>query len=76
MVDKGSGGENYQEGEEAHISRGEASQRNPRLHSEVEDVIEIGLSREGNDVDGKKVGQVDAPSSIPSTPHGGEPDSM
>ena len=75
-VDKGSGGENDKEGGEAHVCGGEASQRNPRLHSEVEDVMEIGPSQEGNNVNGKKVGQADSPSSLPSISHGGEPDSM
>jgi hypothetical protein len=38
--------------------------------------MEIGPSQEGNNVAGKKVGQVDSPSSIPSISHGGEPDGM
>ena len=75
-VDKGSGGENDKEGGEVHIGGDEASQRNPRLHSEVEDVIEIGPSRERNDFNGKRVGQADSPSSLPSISHGGEPNSM
>ena len=68
-------GENDQEGE-AHVGGSEASRRNPRLHFEVEDVMEIGPSREGNGVDREKVGQVDPPSSMPSISRGGEPNSM
>ena len=55
-------GENDQEGE-AHVGGSEASRRNPRLHFEVEDVMEIGPSREGNGV-AEEVDQVNP--SIPT----------
>ena len=66
-----SGSENVQDGREADVEGGEASQRNSRLHLEVEAVVESGLSREGNDVDGEEVGRVDPPVSTNS----GEPNS-
>jgi hypothetical protein len=67
-----SGSENVQDGREADIEGGEASQWNSRLHLEVEDVVESGPSREGNDVDGEEVGRVDPPAFI----HSREPNSM
>lgn len=70
-----SAGENDQEGGEAEVEGSEASQGGSRLHSEAEDVVEIGPSREGNDVSGEEVGQADPPKSTPSTSHGEEPNS-
>jgi hypothetical protein len=69
-----SGIETAQEGREAN-TESEASQRNSRLHPEVEDV-ESGPSRGGNDVGGEEVGQIDPPTSTSSIPHSGEPNSM
>ena len=61
---------------ESDVEGSEASQRNSRLHPEVEDV-ESGPSREGNDVGGEEVGRmINPPASTPSTPHSGEPNSM
>jgi hypothetical protein len=68
------GNETAQEGREAN-PESEASQRNSRLHLEVEDV-ESGPSREGNDVGEEEVGRIDPPTSTPSIPHSGEPNSM
>jgi hypothetical protein len=66
-----SGSENNREGGVADVDGSESSQRNSRLHSEVdvEDVMEGGSSRERSDVDGKKVGR-----SLIS--HGGKLNSM
>jgi hypothetical protein len=72
-----SGSEGDREGKGTDVEGGsETGQKNPRLHSEVESVVESGPSREGNDVGGDEVGQVDPPTSTPSISHGREPDSM
>ena len=70
--------ENDREKREADVGGGEASQRDSRLHLDVEDVVEGGPSRAGNpdDVEGKEVGRVDLPVSTPSISHGGESGSM
>jgi hypothetical protein len=72
-----SGSENDREGGEVGVEGSEASQRNSRLHSEVGDMVESGPRREGDDVEGKKVGRVDPPTSTPSisVSHSGKPNS-
>ena len=74
-----SGRENNKEGTpESDAEGSEASRRNSRLQSDVEDVVEGGPSREGNpgDIKGKKVDRVDSSTSPPSASHGGESESM
>lgn len=58
------------------VEGSEASRRNSHQLSEVEDAAQSGSSRKGDDVDGKKVGRVDPPTSTSSTQRGGESDSM
>ena len=72
-----SGSENDREGRDADIEGSEAGQRNSRLQSEVEDVVDSGPNQEGvsNDVEGKKVGQVDSSASTPPISPGEEPES-
>jgi hypothetical protein len=69
------GSENDRGGREADVEGGEAIQRNSGLYPEVGDVGS-GPSREGDDVDGDGVGQAGPPTSTPSIPHSGEPNSM
>jgi hypothetical protein len=66
------GSENDQGVREADVGESEASQKNSRLHSEIEDAVESGPSREENDADAKEVGLVGPPASTPSIPHSGE----
>jgi hypothetical protein len=73
--DGGSGNDTDQVQGEAEVEGSNATQRNTRLHLEVEDA-EIRPGREGTDVEGKKVGQVNPPTSTPSIPHSGGSDSM
>jgi hypothetical protein len=62
-------------GRAADVERSEASQRNSRPHSEVEDVVGSGPSQERNDVGGDDgIGPVGLPTSTPSISH--EPSSM
>ena len=65
---------NDQEGRGAGLEGSEGSQRNPRLYSAVEDVVEREPSLEGSsdDVKGKEVGQIQGPASASSISHGGE----
>ena len=73
--DGGSGSENNREGRETDVEGSEASRRNSNLHPEVEDAVESGPSREGNDDgDGKEVEQADPPTSTPSISCDKEPD--
>ena len=67
-----SGKEGDRGGSETGIDGGEASQRNSRLRSDVDDVVERAPSREGNpdDVTGKKVDRVDSSASPPPISHG------
>lgn len=58
------------------VEGSEASRRNSHQRSEVEDAAKSGSNRKGDDVDGKKVGRVDPPTSTSSTQRGGESDSM
>jgi hypothetical protein len=44
-----------QEGKDADVEGNEASQSNSHMHSEVEDVVESGPSREGDDVAGDQI---------------------
>jgi hypothetical protein len=74
--DGGSGSESNREGRETDVEGSEASRRNSNLHPEVEGAVESGPSREGNGGDGKRVGQVDPPTSTPSISHDKEPDRM
>lgn len=74
--DGGSRSENDRRGREADVEGRETSQRNSRLHSEVEDVMGSGPSREGNDDGGDEVYQVGSPASTPLILQDGEPDSM
>jgi hypothetical protein len=73
--DRGSESKNDRGGKEADAEGSEVSQRNSRLHSEAEDVVESGPSREGKDVDEKEVGQID-PSSTLLIPRSEEPNGM
>jgi len=74
--DGGSGSENIREERETDVEGSEASRRNSNLHPEVEGAVESGPSREGNDGDGRKVEQVDPPTSTPSISCDREPESM
>jgi hypothetical protein len=69
-----SGSDNDLEGREADVEGGEASQRSSRPHPKVGGAG-IGPGQEGNEVDGKKVGQVNPPTSTPSIPRSTEPNS-
>ena len=68
-----SGREDNREGRETDVEGSEASQRNSRLHSEVEDVVEIrpGLEENLDGVKGKEFDQVDSSTSPPPIAHGG-----
>ena len=72
-----SGSENDREGRETDIEESEASQRNSRLHSEVEDVVESRPNQEGDSthVKGKRIAQVDSSASASISP-GVESESM
>ena len=63
----GRSSENEQGEREADVEGSEASQMNSRLHSEVEDVVESGPSREGNGV-AEEVDQVNPSRPTPSIP--------
>jgi hypothetical protein len=71
-----SGSESDREGRGSDVGGSETGEKNSRLHSEVEGVVESGPSRAGNDVGGGEVGQVNPPTSTPSISHSGEPDGM
>ena len=67
-------------GSEADVKRGEISQSNSFLHSEVsvEGAVKSGPSQEDSNVDEKRVAlvNVDPPTSAPLISHIGEPDGM
>ena len=69
-----SGRDDDREGRETDVGGNEAGQRNSRLRSEVEDVVGSRPGREenSNDVEGKRIDQVDSATSPPSTSHGME----
>jgi hypothetical protein len=69
------GSEDDRGGREADVEGGEAIQRNSGLYPEVGGVGSV-PSREGEDVDRDGVGQAGPPTSKPSVPHNGKPNSM
>jgi hypothetical protein len=65
---EGSGREDSREGRE-HDTEGIEAGQSSHLHPETEDVVGSGASREEKDGDGKKVVQVNPPTSMPPVPH-------
>ena len=65
---EGTGREDSREGRE-HVTGGTEAGQSSYLHPETEDIAESGPSREEKDGDGKKVVQVDPPTSTPSISH-------
>jgi hypothetical protein len=68
--------EGDREGKATDVGGSETGENSPQPCLEVEGVVESGPSREGNDVSGDELGQVDPLTSIPPISHGREPDSM
>jgi len=73
--DGGSGSESNREGRDTGLDGNETSRSNSNLHPEVEDAVEIGPGREGNDGGGRKVEQADPPTSTSSISYDREPES-
>jgi hypothetical protein len=73
--DAGSEGETDRGGREADAGRSEVNQRNSRLHSEAEDVVESEPIPEGSDIGGDGVGRVGSPPSTPTISYNVEPNS-
>ena len=65
------GGGNDQEEGEADVAGSRS-----HLHPDVEGVVGSGPGREGDDVEGEKLGQLYPSPSIPLITHSGEPDGM